>query len=132
VSENVTENSVALIASEHGVRQVCPSDILASAPAGSDSNCIVVAAGTGFGESNCSQPGKLEQAERLNPHAAATTIRFMVDTVHLCGMRAALPQAVPAAGGVRHEQYARLDMSCRRGRRRVRRRRYAMLNLRYL
>jgi hypothetical protein len=58
------------------VRQVWPFEVRASAPAGSDSNCMVVAAGAPL--SKFIQLGMLEQAARLKPHAAMTTIRFMV------------------------------------------------------
>ncbi len=47
-SAKLTVNSLAVTASEQGVRQVWPSEVLASAPAGSDSNCMVVAAGADF------------------------------------------------------------------------------------
>jgi hypothetical protein len=77
-----------------GVRQACPSEVRASAPAGSDSNCMVVAAGADFmklGVSNCIQLGMLEQAARLIPQAAIATTRFITDTIHsLRPQRAAL------------------------------------------
>jgi hypothetical protein len=75
------------MASEQGVRQVCPVEVRASAPAGSDSNCIVVAVGAGLDFSKPIQPGMLEHAETVNPHAATTTHRFMIDTIHSCDPR---------------------------------------------
>jgi hypothetical protein len=74
----LTVNSVPATASEQGVRQVCPSEVRASAPAGSDSNCIVVAAGATVDGPNCIQLGAVEQAARLNPQAAIAKRRFMV------------------------------------------------------
>ena len=65
-SENVTVNSLELTASEQGVRHDWPIEVLASAPAGSDSNCMVVAAGAAFGRSNCIQLGMLEQAAKTH------------------------------------------------------------------
>ena len=81
-------NSLEPTASEQGVRQDWPSDVLASAPAGSDSNCMLVLVGADFrkpGVSNCIQLGRLEHAVRLNPHATTATTRFMTDTVHSSG-----------------------------------------------
>ena len=78
-------NSLALTDIEQGVRQVWPSEVRASAPDGSDSNCMVVAAGAAFCASNCIQLGMLEHAARLNPQAAIATTRFMVDTVRSSG-----------------------------------------------
>jgi hypothetical protein len=86
-------NSLGVIVNEQGVWQLCPSDVLASAPAGSDSNCIAVATGADFmnsGVSSCIQLGMLEHAARLKPQAAIATTRFMVDTVYSLGPRAAL------------------------------------------
>ena len=77
----LTLNSLDETATEHGVLHVCPCDVRASAPAGSDSNCIVVAAGAGFGTSNCMKSGMAEQAARLIPQAAMTKMRFMAMTV---------------------------------------------------
>ena len=84
-----TVNSLEVTAKEQGVRQDCPADVLASAPAGSDSNCIVVAAGAALGTSNCIHPGMLEQPARLSPRAAMAMNRFMIDTVHSVGSTAA-------------------------------------------
>ena len=86
-------NSLAVPASVQGVRQACPSDVLASAPAGSDSNCMVVAAGADFmkpGVSNCIQLGRLEHPARLKAQAAIVTTRFMITTVRSCSHTAAL------------------------------------------
>lgn len=102
-SVNVTVNSLTVTATEQGVRQVCPAEVLASAPAGSDSNCMVVAAGAGFGASNCIQLGMLEQEARLRPHAAMATTRFMFSTVHSCGFAAAFV-ALRAAGALCNRQ----------------------------
>jgi hypothetical protein len=63
-------NSEAATASEQGVRQLSPSEVRASAPAGSDSNCMVVAAGAPLDPPNCIQPGMVEQAAKLKPQAA--------------------------------------------------------------
>jgi len=86
-------NSLADTASEQGVRHVWPVEVRASAPAGSDSNCMVVADGAPLGKSNCIQLGRLEQALRPNPHArphaAMTTNRFMFEP-HSGGREAAL------------------------------------------
>lgn len=94
-SENVTVNSLELIASEQGVRHDCPIEVLASAPAGSDSNCMVVAAGADLDRSNCIQLGMLEQAARLMAQAAIAITRLMMTTVRSCGRtgRASTPEA---------------------------------------
>jgi hypothetical protein len=79
----LTENSLGGIAIEHGVRQACPSEVRASAPAGSDSNCIFTVVGVGFknpGESSAIQLGIPEHAARLNPQAVIAITRFMIDT----------------------------------------------------
>ena len=55
---NVTVNSLAVTATEQGVRHDWPTEVRASAPAGSDSNCMVVAAGADRGRSSCIQLGK--------------------------------------------------------------------------
>jgi hypothetical protein len=99
----VTVNSLTVTATEQGVRQVCPAEVLASAPAGSDSNCMVVAAGAGFGASNCIQLGRLEQEARLKPQAAMATTRFMFSTVRSCGFAAAFV-ALRAAGELCNRQ----------------------------
>ena len=86
-------NSLAVTVCVQGVRQTWPSDVLASAPAGSDSNCMVVAAGADFrkvGVSNCIQLGMLEHPARLNAQAAIAATRFMATTVHSCSPTAAL------------------------------------------
>jgi len=80
----VAVNSFAATASEHGVRQVWPVEVLASAPAGSDSNCTVVAAGAALGRLKLGMLGIPEQAPRARdsaPSAMATT-RFMIVSVH--------------------------------------------------
>jgi hypothetical protein len=90
-SENVTVNSLELTASEQGVRHDWPIEVLASAPAGSDSNCMVVAAGAAFGRSNCIQLGMLEQAARLMAQAAIAITRLMITTVRSCGRTSRAP-----------------------------------------
>ena len=72
----------ALIASEQGVRQDCPVDVLASAPAGSDSNCMVVADGAVAGSWNCIQLGMVEHAPRVSPQAIMAIVGFTIYTVH--------------------------------------------------
>ena len=69
------------MATEQGVRQVCPNDVRASAPDGSDSNCIFTVVGVGLKKpvSSCIQPGMPEHAARLNPQAAIAIARFMID-----------------------------------------------------
>lgn len=80
----VAVNSFEATASEHGVRQVWPVEVLASAPAGSDSNCTVVAAGAALGRLKPDMLGMLEQAPRESdkPHSAAVTTRFMIVSVY--------------------------------------------------
>jgi hypothetical protein len=82
-------NWSADIASEQGVWHDWPFDVRASAPAGSDSNCMVLADGAPLGMSNCIQLGMLEQALRPRPHATMTTNCFMVEP-HSGGREAAL------------------------------------------
>ena len=105
-------NSLAVTASEHGVRQVCPVEVFASAPAGSDSNCIVVAAGADdmkLGVLNCIQFGRLEHPARLNGQAAIATTRFMMNTVHSCG-----PNGRVTPLGARQERSATGSVPSRR------------------
>jgi len=80
----VAVNSFAATASEHGVRQVWPVEVLASAPAGSDSNCTVVAAGAALGRLKLGMLGIPEQAPRARDSApsAMATGRFMIVSVH--------------------------------------------------
>jgi hypothetical protein len=82
-------NSLALIACAHGVRQVCPLDVRASAPAGSDSNWTVVVPGPNPGNEKLGMLGMLrpEHPARLNPQAAMATVRFMIGSVYCCGPR---------------------------------------------
>jgi hypothetical protein len=76
---------LAAIACAQGVRQVCPVETFASAPAGSDSNCTVVAAGEP--NEKLGMLGMPAQPARLNPHAAMATVRFMIGSVYFCGPR---------------------------------------------
>ena len=59
---------------EQGVLQVCPVDVLASAPGGSDSICTVTAVGVGL---NISGIETDEQPARPRPAATTTKIRMM-------------------------------------------------------
>jgi hypothetical protein len=84
----VAVNSFAATVSVHGVRQVWPVEVLASAPAGSDSNCTVVAAGAALGRLKLGMLGMLEQAPSARLRArdgapsAMATARFMIVSVH--------------------------------------------------
>jgi hypothetical protein len=69
-------------ASEHGVRQVCPVEVRASAPAGSDSNWIVVVGGPKPGTEKLGML-RPEHPARLKPQAAMATVRFIVASVYL-------------------------------------------------
>src|SRR5436190_2246424 len=72
----------------------------ASAPAGSDSNCMLVVEGADFDRtSNCIQLGMLEHAARLKPQAAIAMTRFMTDTVHSLGPTAVYKTHSSAIGG---------------------------------
>ena len=100
----VAVNSFAATISEHGVRQVWPVDVLASAPAGSDSNCTVVAAGAEAGRLKLGMLGMLEQAPRKrgsardNPPSAMATARFMIVSVHLRRLAARASKPQPRCG----------------------------------
>jgi hypothetical protein len=61
------------IANSHGVWQVGPSELLASAPGGSDS----IRTCSGEGERNPKLGIETEHAVRANPHAATKMIRVM-------------------------------------------------------
>jgi hypothetical protein len=76
LSVNVTVNSFAAIDCAQGVRHVWPVEVVASAPAGSDSNCTVVAGGEP--NEKLGMLGIPVHPARLNPHAAMATVRFMV------------------------------------------------------
>ena len=82
----VAVNSLDATASEQGVRQVWPVEVLASAPAGSDSNWTVVAEGAGDGRLKLGRLmlGMPEQPPRAtdSPHNAKATTRFMILSVH--------------------------------------------------
>jgi hypothetical protein len=78
---------LAAIAWAHGVRQVCPVDVFASAPAGSDSNWIVVVDGPNPGNEKLGMPGMPEHPARLRLQAAMATVRFMIASVYCCGAR---------------------------------------------
>ena len=93
------------MASEQGVRQDCPSDVRASAPAGSDSNCMLTVVGVGFmklGVSSDIQPGIPEHAARLKPQAAIAMTRFMIDTVPSIGSTATLQPAGAQCEAFKH------------------------------
>ena len=96
----VAVNSFAATASEHGVRQVWPVEVLASAPAGSDSNCTVVAAGAEAGRLKLGMLGMLEQAPRARDSApsAMATGRFMIVSVHLRRLAARASKPQPRCG----------------------------------
>jgi hypothetical protein len=82
----LTVNSLGVIAIAQGVRQVCPREVRASAPAGSDSNCMFTVVGVGFRKPDVSsdiQLGIPEHAARLKPQTATAITRFMIDTVPL-------------------------------------------------
>jgi len=63
--------------SEQGVRQVCPVEVFASAPGGSDSNCTVSIAGAGFSASRFIQSG-VEHAARANPPITIAITRYIL------------------------------------------------------
>jgi hypothetical protein len=76
-------NSVPLTASEQGVRQVWLVEVRASAPAGSDSNWIVVVCGPKPGTEKLGMLGMLspEHPARLKPQAAMAAVRLMIVSV---------------------------------------------------
>jgi hypothetical protein len=86
---NVAVKSVAATESAHGVRQLCPVDVLTSAPAGSDSNSTVEAAGVAAGRLGISKLGNdmFEQAPRAMLENAMTRTRRMMVSVNSCGRR---------------------------------------------
>ncbi len=86
-------NSLLVTASAQGVRQVCPVEVRASAPAGSDSNWIVVVAGPKPGNEKLGMLGMPEHPARLKPQAAMATVRFMIASVYCCGPRPRPPRA---------------------------------------
>ena len=88
LSVNVVVNSLAAIDNAQGVRQVWPVDVLTSAPAGSEANSTVVAAGVGvrLGMSKLGSE-KLEQAPRAMQEAAMARTRRMIVSVNSCGPR---------------------------------------------
>lgn len=88
LSVNVAVNSVAATDSAQGVLQVCPVEVLMSAPAGSDANSTVDAAGVGvmFGISKLGSD-IFEQAPRAMQEAAVTKTRRMMISVNSCGRR---------------------------------------------
>jgi hypothetical protein len=88
LSANVAVNSLAATDSAQGVLHVCPVDVLTSAPAGSDTNSTVEAAGVGvmFGISKLGNE-KFEQAPRAMLEAAMTRTRRMMVSVNSCGRR---------------------------------------------
>lgn len=75
----VTVNSVLATPREQGVRQVWLVEVRASAPAGSDSNWIVVVAGPNPGIEKLGMLGMLtpEHPATVRPQAAMATIRFI-------------------------------------------------------
>ena len=85
-------------ASAQGVRQVWPVEVRASAPAGSDSNCIVVVGGPKPGTEKLGMLGMPEHPARLKPQAAMATVRFMVASVHLLRPRPRCPSRAKAHG----------------------------------
>jgi len=65
-------------ASSQGVRQVCPLDVLASAPGGTDSNRTVSIIGDGFNASRFIQSGVDEHAARASAPLTITMTRYMI------------------------------------------------------
>jgi len=81
-SVKVVVNSLPVTASEHGVRQVCPVEVRASAPGGLVSNCTVVVGGPKPGSEKLGMLGMPEHPARAKPHAAMATVRF-IDQIRL-------------------------------------------------
>lgn len=73
-------DSGALIgnASSQGVRQVCPLDVLASAPEGLVSNRTVSVIGDGFNPSILIQSGVEEHAATASAPLTITMTRYMI------------------------------------------------------
>src|SRR4051812_49112144 len=76
-SEKVTENSLSGgRANVQGVWQLWPVEVLASAPAGVDSNWMLTAAGSNFGHQSGLVPPEAQPA-RARPEARITITRRM-------------------------------------------------------
>ena len=74
-------------ASAQGVRQVCPVEVLASAPGGSDSKRTVSMIGAGFKASRFIQSGVDEQAARASAPLAIIMTRYIIILTRLLERR---------------------------------------------
>jgi hypothetical protein len=72
--------------------------VRASAPAGSDSNWIVVVAGPKPGSEKLGMLGMPEHPAKLRPQTAMATVRFIIVSVHWCG---AEPRPPPKVHGLK-------------------------------
>ena len=83
--------------SSHGVRQVCPKEVLTSAPGGSDSNRN---ASVGGDELRKFRLGIVaEHAATVKPHATTAITRLMIGPPPLERHAAALPPQYPKREG---------------------------------
>jgi len=98
LSASVTETSpLAWTASSHGVRQLCPDDVLASAPGGSDS--IRSASDDGVDFMKFRLEDMEEHAARVKPHAMMAMTRLMIGSHHLGGKCRRVPNSQPYERG---------------------------------
>ena len=85
---NVAVNSFAATESAQGVRQVCPVDVLTSAPGGSDSNSTVLAAGAAWklGQSKLGKEPPEQAASAMLDAVIMKTLRIVI-SVNSRGLR---------------------------------------------
>jgi hypothetical protein len=99
LSASVTETSpLAWTASSQGVRQLCPDDVLASAPGGSDSIRSASDDGADFMKFRLDMDME-EHAARVKPHAMMAMTRLMIGSHHLGGKRRLVPNSQPYERG---------------------------------
>jgi hypothetical protein len=90
LSANVAESSGATwTVSSHGVRQACPTEVLTSAPGGSDSNRNAAVGGDELRKFKLGIDA--EHAATVKPHATTAMTRLMIRIPPLGRHMAALP-----------------------------------------
>jgi hypothetical protein len=99
--------------SSQGVRQLCPEEVFASAPAGSDSNRTAAVGGDEFRKFRLGTDA--EQAATVNPHAMTAMTRLII-TPHYCGLQPPYPKPRPCRtareGSTHRKQSARYGLKC--------------------
>jgi len=80
-------------ASSQGVRQLCPWDVFASAPGGSDSTRSASVVGDDFRKFRLVRLDMDEHAATVKPHAITAMTRLIIGSHHFGGMQPPYPQS---------------------------------------